>query len=472
MNSSHKREEPLRGEISVDFTLEEIAENVKKRLNEIKHGVELPGFRKGKVPESLIEKKYGTAVRYELAEQKALEEVRKQLDEAKFDFIAGPVRHDLSLGEGGLYSYRFVFALAPNMFVEIDENIKMPYYEVEPSKKDIDEEDNQYRYSTYKIEEFEEYEDKDRLVGRLVELSEEGTPMEKGIDVSEAMLMPSYFRDEDEKSKFEASKVGREVRFNPYKAFAATGAVLADLFQIEKEEVENHQGDFLYTIEKIKRHVPSELGEEFYQQIFGEETGIKDEKAYRKELSERIRQRFDEEAKNLFRSQLMELLLEKAGEPELDKETIVSAFRAQRDENLKVPSSEEELEREYGMFSRYTYYDQLLSQELVNIGEAITREQIEQAIRERIIQDMLRYGYNPEGMAGLLDQLVNSRMEDRQQVHEVESILRENAIAEYALKMVTLEREKLSLEDFRAKLEGYYKQKQAKLSEEHPSEEE
>ncbi len=465
MNSSYNTVEPLRGTISISFGADEIVQDVKKRLTELREGVQMPGFRKGKVPSSLIEKKYGEAVRYEVAEKKAIDALQKSIDENKPNYIAGPLRIDNKIGADGEYEYNFHFALAPNMTIALDKNIKLDFYTVKATEEDVNKEDEAYRMSTRKIADVDSYEDNDHLEGLLQELDDKGQVKEDGLKIDNAYLLPSFFRTEEDKQKFTGAKKGDIIVFNPYNAHEANAAVLAGLFGIEKEKVEEHKGDFQFTVGAIKRHVPEELGEEFYKKIFGEETGIKDESAYREELKKRIEARSEADAKALFRSQLIQILTEKVGQPQLDAETIkaVISSRHMDSSNESKPYTAEELEEQYDLFARYTYYDQMISQLCKKIGVETTREQIEHVLRERIVQDLLRYGYGIDGMETLIDQLVKQRMEDPEKVYEAEAMLREQAIADFAYNEICINPIEVDPSSFVKILDDHYNaKKQAK----------
>lgn len=459
MNSSYQTEAPLRGIVNIEFDSDIIADDVKSKLSELRKNIQLPGFRPGKVNHSVVEKKYGAAVRYELAEEKAMAELRKLVEENNIEFVAGPVRHDLKMGEDGKYEFKFIFALAPDMKINIDESISLPYYEAKASKEDVDNEDEQYRYSTHKIDEVEDYQDNDRVEGTLVELNEDGTAKEGGLVVENAMMMPRFFKDDDQRKLFEGAKVGGEVRFNPYVAHASTPAVLADLLHIDKEAVEQHKGDFAYTINKILRHVPSELNEEFYKKIFGEETGIKDEESYRKELTSRIEMRYKAQSDDLFRGQLIDALLEKAGKPELDKETITIALTAQNQQENKAAEPRKLSDEDYEMFVRYTYYDQMMRQNLKANGLTVPKEEVEGFMRDKVVRQMMQYGYPIEGMDELIDHLVKNSMEDQKQVYEAEAYLREATLSRFAQGKVTLQKEEVTAEELQNKSQAYYKSK-------------
>ena len=66
--------------------------------------------------------------------------------------------------------------------------------------------------------------------GTVAEL-ENGAPKEGGIVVEDAVLMPMYIKDEEEKAKFIGAKVNAVVVFNPNKAYEGAEAEIASFLK-------------------------------------------------------------------------------------------------------------------------------------------------------------------------------------------------------------------------------------------------
>ena len=62
MQITETKSEGLSREFKVNLSAAEIAEKVDFRLQEIQRTAQLPGFRPGKVPVSVLKKRYGQAV--------------------------------------------------------------------------------------------------------------------------------------------------------------------------------------------------------------------------------------------------------------------------------------------------------------------------------------------------------------------------------------------------------------------------
>ena len=66
MNVDFKKLDNVNGELTITLEEKDYADKVKKQLKEIGKNRPEPGFRAGHVPMGLLEKKYGTAVKYDV----------------------------------------------------------------------------------------------------------------------------------------------------------------------------------------------------------------------------------------------------------------------------------------------------------------------------------------------------------------------------------------------------------------------
>ena len=73
--------EGLKREFTVTVPAVEITDSANERLKELSKSVNLPGFRPGKVPTSVLRQRYGDAVRGEVLERTIQQSWQKALEE-------------------------------------------------------------------------------------------------------------------------------------------------------------------------------------------------------------------------------------------------------------------------------------------------------------------------------------------------------------------------------------------------------
>ncbi len=90
----------LMREIEVEVGADEVSKSFKKVVKRYQKLARIPGFRAGKVPESLVKSKFAKEVRQEVMEALVSERFRKAIDEQKLKPVSEPQLLDLQLEDG------------------------------------------------------------------------------------------------------------------------------------------------------------------------------------------------------------------------------------------------------------------------------------------------------------------------------------------------------------------------------------
>ena len=125
------------------------------------------------------------------------------------------------------------------------------------------------------------------LKGLIAELDEAGNTKEGGIQVENAVVMPSYMKDDAQKALFNGAKLNDVLVFNPSKAYDGHEAEIASLLHIEKNLAADVKADFSFQVEEITRFVEGELSQELFDQVFGEGV-VKNEEEFRAKVKESV----------------------------------------------------------------------------------------------------------------------------------------------------------------------------------------
>src|ERR1700733_13733025 len=102
-------------EIAVEVPADEVAKSYKTVVKRYQKLARIPGFRAGKVPESLVRSKFAKEVRQEVLEQLVSERFRKAIDEQKLQPISEPQLLDLQLFDGQPLKFKAAFEVAPEI---------------------------------------------------------------------------------------------------------------------------------------------------------------------------------------------------------------------------------------------------------------------------------------------------------------------------------------------------------------------
>ena len=137
MLKEFKKKETNRYELDITVDAEKFADAVKKAYAQNGKKINVPGFRRGKAPMSIIEKYYGESVFYEDALNILYPEaVQSAIEESKLDYVDDKIDFDLvSIGKDTGVEFKIVITVKPE--VEIDgykglkaEKVKAAFAEV------------------------------------------------------------------------------------------------------------------------------------------------------------------------------------------------------------------------------------------------------------------------------------------------------------------------------------------------------
>jgi len=115
MEITETNTEGLRREFKVVVAASEIDQQITRRLNEIGRTVRLPGFRPGKVPISVLKKRYGRAVMGEVLERVVSDGSTEALRARNLRPAVQPKIEIVSFNEGTDLEYKMAFEVLPEI---------------------------------------------------------------------------------------------------------------------------------------------------------------------------------------------------------------------------------------------------------------------------------------------------------------------------------------------------------------------
>lgn len=356
MNVSIKNTDAVNAIVTVSIEKADYANEVEKALRTYRQRANVPGFRKGMVPMGMIKKMYGKGVKAEEINRAVGRELYNYISENKLNVLGEPMpneelQKDYDFDTTDDFEFVFDLALSPTVDIVADKNVHVPYYTIEPTDEMVDQQIDSMRSSYGQSVEVDQVEKDDVVKGRLCEL-ENNEPKEGGITVEDAMILPAYIKDEEEQKKIVGSPKNSVITFNPSKAYNNNEYEISSLLKIDKAEIGEHTGDFSFEISSISRREKAELNEEFFKNVFGEETNIKNEADLRENVLEGIREQFAAESDYKFLLDLRKALEAQVGELQFPDAFLKRWLKATHKE-----WTDEELDKQYpAMIKDLTYH--------------------------------------------------------------------------------------------------------------------
>ena len=329
------------GEIAINIVESDYADKVKKQLKEIGKKRPEPGFRAGHVPASILEKKYGQAVKYDVINDLVGESLFEYIKENELNVLGNPIpdKENVINEDTKEFNLKFKVGLAPELNFTADKNLHVPYYNIQVTEEMVDRQDEALRRRFGKQEPGDEVDASALVKGVITELNEDGSVKEDGVVVENGIVAPQYFKSEEQRNLFIGKKVGDKLTFNPAATCEANPTELSSMLNLPKEEAEAHQGDFSFDIKEIIVLKPAELGEEYYKDVFGDD--VKDEAQYRDAVKKMIESSLKGDQNFRFTIDAQNAIENAIGEVQLPDD-ILKEFLISRNEQLNADNIDNE----------------------------------------------------------------------------------------------------------------------------------
>ena len=443
MEFTLKNQDATSAILSVNIQEADYAALVEKQLKNFRQKANIPGFRPGMVPMGLIKKQYGTAVKAEEINKLLQTKIFEYIRENKIDMLGEPLpieeqQANINMVEDKEFTFEFEIALAPKFDAVLDKNDKLAYYRIQPTDEMIQGQVNAFAQRCGEYKQVESYENGDMLKGTLTE------SVEDGIVVREAVMMPSYMKNDEQKALFEGSKLNDVVTFNPFTAFAGNEAELASLLKVEKGEVAAHNGEFTFTVSEITRFVASEVNQNVFDAAFGKDA-VKSEEEFRAKIAQQFEERFEVESDYKLLMDVRDYLMEKVGKLEFNEAILRRIMDSNKAEGETV--SEEDFQKSLTELRWHLVKEQLAKKfeikiddnDVLNVAKGATRDQFAQYGMANVPEDLLEnYAKEMLKQEKTREALIN-RAVDVKLIQGIKAA-------------ITLNEEKISVEEFNKKV--------------------
>lgn len=444
MNINFEKVGNVQGKITLQFTKSDYEDDVKKSLKKFCQMAQMPGFRPGHVPMSLAKKMYGGQAKAEAVNNILSNDMMKYIRENKINMLGTPIASDdqkpQDIDKQDDFEFVFDLALAPEFKVALTADDHVKYYDIQVSDEEIEAQVKQMASRGGHNEEVDTYEDRDLLRGTLAELDENGQPKEGGVQV-QASLMPSVFKDEDQKALFAGAAKNSVITFNPYKAHGGHDTEMATLLQVKKEEAANYQGDFSFEIHEISRFVPAELNTEFFDMVFGKDV-VKTEEEFRGKIKEQLAGAHQGDSDYKFLLDVRKYLEDKVGTlefPDALLKKLMQLNNPKKDEKFVEENYDKSIEE----LRWHLIKEQLVEANDIKVNDGDLKATALQATRFQFAQ----YGLSniPDEY---LEQYAGEMLKKPEQVNQLTDRCIENKLTAALKNVVTLDHESISVEDF------------------------
>jgi trigger factor len=348
MNITHETTDALNGVIKMEIYQDDYQEQYQKELREHRRKAVMPGFRPGKVPVSIIEKKYGTALLVEEVNKVVSASLEKYIRDNNLNLLGYPLARPDDTNIDFIRDRNFVFSFdigfAPEVNVDLESIEPIEKFDVKVDDAALQPFIDRALDDQSKLVEKQSVENGDILSIQIDELDKDGNLDPEGISKKTSIEM-SKIADESFRQKLIGSSVGQSFTFDPLK-ITADAAAAAKLLGIDEEAAQSISSSFTMEITKIERIEEAKYDQDFFSAIFPNDQ-INTGEEFKERMRQEVKRFYDNDTKHLFSRRAFDRLIE-MNDLQLPDEFLKKWLFVNNDEQL----SKEQIEKDYEKYRR------------------------------------------------------------------------------------------------------------------------
>ena len=446
MNINKEQIDDLNIVLSVQVGGDDYGTKVSEILRDYRRKANMPGFRPGKVPEGLIRKMYGKAVLIDEINKLVSESLQNYIKEQELNLLGDPMpkpdNDDVDWEIGNDFTFDFEMGLSPDIEVNPSKDDQLTKYQIVVEQDIINR--NIENYSRR----FGQFVDADtvvdfteKLTGDIVQLSQDGQPLQEGLSAEDSTLSLTTIKDEKHRKLFENAKAGDKIVFNLSETFPNDWEIASILKKKDKAEVGDIAGSlFRYTVKNIQKFADAEVNQELFDKVFGAGTvtGLEE---FENQIRKNVESLYEENSMSKFSNDAHDYFMEKINPP------LPEAFLRKWLQAVNKEVSGESFEKEFPLFLKNMKWEVILNaiakknglkveeQEIIDFAKAATRRQ-----------------FASYGISNISDEELNNYamnyLKDEKSVRGVASQVLQNKIVKVIHEAVDVVLQEISFEDF------------------------
>ena len=445
MNISLENPEKVSGVLTLVVEEADFAGDVEKQLKDYRKKANVPGFRPGQAPMGMIKRQIGAQVKVDVINRLVGEKLYEYVQENKINMLGEPMPHlgeePVDLDAAAPYTLKFDIAIAPEFKAELTKKDSIVYYDITTDDAIVDKQIEAFASRSGSYQKVDEYQDNDMIKGDIRELNEDGSAKDGGITVSQASMLPTYIKVDDQKALFQGCKVGDVIVFNPKKAYPESNIEISSLLKVSKEEAEKITSDFSFQVTEISRYQKHAIDQDLFDQVYGE-GNVKDEADFRAKVAEGIKEQMVQNADFRFLQDVRKHIEKKIGEVKYADDLMKRIMLANnKDKGMEY------VEKNYEASIKELTWS-LAKNQLVEAQKI----KIEDADVKAVAIDVTRMQFAQYGMTSVpeeyLEQYAEGMLKNREQVDNLVNAAVDRKLMAALKDVVKLNKKTISFEEF------------------------
>lgn len=435
MNINRTDIDALNATLHLHISKADYAEKVEKQLATYRKTATIPGFRKGHVPASLINKKYRTPL--------LIEEVNKLLQQQLNEYIAAenlnllgnplPKKQDDINWESDDFTFEFELGLAPKFDVDLQNNSEIVSYTIVADDKTINDQIDRIRLQYGKLILKNELATGDQVTGVFKN-------DDAGI-LADATFSLDKLAENEQLNAFIGSKTGDVLELQTKDLFKNVHDLVAYL-KLDHDAAHDLDIPVTFEITEINTREKAALDQEFFDKLFGPNV-VNSEEELREKLREDASRQFAQQTDQKLLTDVTEALIEHtkfdlpadflkrwimtAGEKELNEEEAAAEFNRS----------------EKGL--RYQLIETKILKE--NADLQLKFEELQAYARNQIRMQMAQFGHN-DATDEEVDNIVARVLSNQDEIKRMSEQLQNEKMLDFFKKNAKLKNKEVTYEEF------------------------
>ncbi len=438
MNVTATNHDEVSALLTVTVEKADYKNNVEKQLHHYAKNAQVPGFRKGKVPLSMVRRQYEAGIAFEEINKQVSEALNNYVNENNLKLVGQPVPQPVNDFDHNAeqLSVAFEVGYEPNFTIDLSK-YEAPHYKVEASDKEINQsiENMQKRFAEQVPQ---DKIGKDSFISLEVnQVVEEGAEGEH----HHAPKKVTISAENKEAYKLVKSlKMDGSVKVS--KADLQGNEDLAKELGFSKSEAEHlHHDEIEVTVKDFYGLNNAELNQELFDKVYGE-GNIKSEEELKDKVRTELNEYFQQNADVFFVNKVLEQITEK--EDVKLPETFLTKWLMFSNEGIKTEEQAKEvLEAERKNIKHQIIEGKLMNDNEIKLDYADVLAQAEQLVRNQLAIYGIHHLPDEEVQKYAVEML-----KDQQQVQQISSEVAMTKLKDIILEKATKKETKISHDQF------------------------
>lgn len=411
MNITRNNVDALNAVVTVEVSKADYAPKVEKVLADYRKNAAIPGFRKGAVPMSLIQKQYGKAILLEEVNKVLQENLNKYIQQEKLDILGNPlpIVTDNFNWDAEDFKFDFELGLAPTFTVDLAAKNNVVQYKIIADETMLNAQVARIQKQYGKIISATVVEEGNDVSGVF-------TNEEKGIN-NRTTLDMELFADAKTAKLFLGKKVGDVVTLKT-KGLFNDDHKLMDVLAIGHDDVHGLDIEVTFTIDEVVASEPAELNQELFDKLFGPGV-VNSLEELKAKIKEDAEQQFEQQSNQKFLNDVTESLIANT------KFDLPAAFLKRWIQSAgENPLTAEQAEEEYAKSENGLRYQLIEGKVMAENNLQITFEELKDFTSGLIKKQMAQFGQmNPtdEDVQGIVARVMGNQDEVKRLSQQVMS---------------------------------------------------